>query len=340
MPFENIKMNINFDIKVSNLITLLHSVSYEATMKSTASIIVVLVGCISQFVAAQDKVCSSFCSSLGMVQSNPGKSCNDIYKTNKASRGVSGDYYIQTATGAQQVYCDMELECGSQKGGWMRIADLDTSRGDDCPSGWVKVTTPSAEALEVCEGPSNNGGCYPVLYPTHGLNYSRVCGMAKGYQKGTPDAFEAFVLFRKRTTINQAYVDGLSIVIDDNTPKHVWSYGVGNSNDDASCPCSVIRNNNNDLAGPDPQEFVKDNYYCESGNPQRTLEIDTYFTADPLWDGEGCSGTNHCCNEPGMPWFSRKFPTAVRGDIAARICRDQPFIDEGILIEQLQLYVQ
>ena len=311
-------------------------------MKSTASIIVILVGWITQtqFIMAQ-KVCSSFCSSLGMTQSNPGKSCNDIYQINRASRGMSGNYWINTTTGVHQVYCDMELECGGHKGGWMRIADLDTSRGDDCPSGWVKVTTPSVEALEVCRGSNNDAGCYPVVYPTHGVAYSRVCGMAKGYQKGTPDGFVAFTLLQTRTTIDQAYVDGLSIIIIGNTSKHVWSYGVGHSYNLSVCPCSVIRNDNGDVsAGREPQQFVKGNYYCESGNPQRTTERNTYYTTDPLWDGEGCSGTNHCCNEPGMPWFSREFPTAVRGDIAARICRDQTFFDEGILIEKLHLYVK
>ena len=69
-----------------------------------------------------------------MLQDNPGKSCDHIYQMNKASRGVSGTYWIQTSTGVHQVYYDMELECGGHKGGWMRIADLDTSRGDDYPS--------------------------------------------------------------------------------------------------------------------------------------------------------------------------------------------------------------
>ena len=81
---------------------------------------------IVQLAAAQQNTCSSFCSSLGMMQSNAGKSCDDIYKINKASRGASGDYWINTTTGVHQVYCDMELECGGHKGGWMRIADLDT----------------------------------------------------------------------------------------------------------------------------------------------------------------------------------------------------------------------
>ena len=54
---------------------------------------------------------------------------------------MSGNYWINTTTGVHQVYCDMELECGGHKGDWMRIADLDTSRGDYSPSGWTKVTS-------------------------------------------------------------------------------------------------------------------------------------------------------------------------------------------------------
>ena len=97
--------------------------------------IIAILGWACHFAGAQEKVCSSFCSSLGLLQTNPGKSCDDIYQINKASRGMSGNYWINTITGVHQVYCDMELECGGHKGGWMRIADLDTSRGHDCPSG-------------------------------------------------------------------------------------------------------------------------------------------------------------------------------------------------------------
>ena len=88
-----------------------------------------------------------------MLQSSPGKPCDDIYQINKASRRASGNYWINTTTGVHQVYCDMELECGGHKGGWMRITDLDTSRGDDCPSGWTNITTPNElphPAIPVC----------------------------------------------------------------------------------------------------------------------------------------------------------------------------------------------
>ena len=79
--------------------------------------------------------------------------------------------------GVHQVYCDMELECGGHKGGWMRIADLDTSRGDDCPSGWTKKSTPVA----ACIAPSSNAGCYSTNFSTLSIPYSKVCGMAVGY---------------------------------------------------------------------------------------------------------------------------------------------------------------
>ena len=61
-------------------------------------------------VSNAENVCSNFCSALGMLNSTPGISCSDIYQISKATRGVSGNYWIQNVNGtAEQVYCDMEL---------------------------------------------------------------------------------------------------------------------------------------------------------------------------------------------------------------------------------------
>ena len=76
---------------------------------------------------------------LGLLRSNPGKSCDDIYQINKASRGASGNFWINTTTGVLEVYCDMKLECGGHKGGWMRIADLDASKENDCPQDGLRL---------------------------------------------------------------------------------------------------------------------------------------------------------------------------------------------------------
>ena len=171
----------------------------------TKVVVIAIMGWVCHLVAAQEKTCSAFCSSLGMSQSNPGKSCDDIYQINKVSRGASGNYWINTITGVHQVYCDIELECGGHKGGWMRIADLDTSRGDDCPSGWTKITTPVA----ACIAPSSNAECYSTNITTLSIPYSKVCGMAVGYQKSTTDGFSG-LNFASRS-IDGPYVDGISI---------------------------------------------------------------------------------------------------------------------------------
>ena len=134
-----------------------------------------------------------------MLQSTPGKSCNDIYQVNKVR--VSGNYWINTTNGVHQVHCDMELECGGHKGGWMRIVDLDSSRGDDCPLGWTKITTPVA----ACKAPNNDPGCYSTNFSTLSIPYSKVCGMAVGYQVGLTDAFSP------ARSINGPYVDSFSI---------------------------------------------------------------------------------------------------------------------------------
>jgi len=268
-----------------------------------------------------------------MLESNPGRSCDDIYQINKASRGASGDYWIQTTTGVHQVYCDMELECGGHKGGWMRVANFSTGSGDNCPMGWTKITTPTDPvfpSVDVCRSPNDASGCYPTMFPTFGVNYYKICGMASGYQKGTPDAFVG------PKDINGAYVDGLAITVG-NPRQHIWTYAVGISESDVSttnnCPCAGNQ-------GRNPFPFIGNDYYCESGTTGEIL-FDINYTNDPLWDGEGCVGANNnCCTSPGMPWFLRQFPVSLNGDIEARICTNEVYSNEGILIDQLQLYVQ
>ena len=114
-------------------------------------------------VTAEEKVCSSFCSSL---QSSRRMSCADIYQINRASRGVSGLYWTSTTSGLHQVNCDMELECGGQKGGWTTTAKLDTSKGDSCPSGWTRITTPEDLPKVVFQSGNDVDECYLAIFTT------------------------------------------------------------------------------------------------------------------------------------------------------------------------------
>ena len=227
----------------------------------------------------------------------------------------------------------MELECGGHKGGWMRIVDLDTSRGDNCPTGWTKTTTPNTSgnpATDVCRSTSSNAGCYSTHFTVNGTSYYKICGRVRGYQKGTTDGF-----YPALNSINGIYVDGVSITIG-SPRKHVWTYASGYSDGlirlSGNCPCAAGH-------GDAPDFFVKDNFYCESGTTD--VSYSTYYTGDPLWDGNGCIQTNNnCCTDIGAPWFFRQFPTVQGDNIEVRLCTNELFIDEAVVVDQVQLFVQ
>ena len=99
-------------------------------MWHTIIVAVATLGTVS-LVIAQDDTCTRYGFDIDL----PGASCADIYNKNPTSHGRSG-YYVLKTDHLFFAYCDMELDCGGTKGGWMRIADINTSRGDTCPSGW------------------------------------------------------------------------------------------------------------------------------------------------------------------------------------------------------------
>ena len=274
----------------------------------------------------------------GLKASTPGISCADIYSKNPASCGNSGEYIIKTDR-LYFVYCDMELDCKGHKG-WMRIADLNTTKGDDCPDGWVKNTAYKS----LCTG-GVTAGCYSANFSTIDTHYTKVCGQMKGYQKGSTDAFyphayaHGNINYYKPDTVSRAldgvYVDGVSITTT-SPRKHIWTYAVGTSDDHkdylTNCPCAVH-------PGPSPPVYVGQDYYCESGTTGEFGYNSLYYD-DPLWDGKQCTSENGCCSQADAPWFFRHFITKQYGAIEIRICRDQAFSDEGVGIEQLQLFVQ
>ena len=96
------------------------------------SIIIALAILGTSLAMAQDDTCTRYGFDIDL----PGTSCVDIYNKNPTSHGRSG-YYVLKTDRVFIAYCDMELECGGIKGGWMRIADIDTSRRDTCPSRWT-----------------------------------------------------------------------------------------------------------------------------------------------------------------------------------------------------------
>ena len=282
-----------------------------------------VIWCLVAVMAAVVTVSVAQCNYTQHGSTLTGKSCRDIYQLNPTSHGKSGYYVIKIDGQPNFVYCDMEMECGGEKG-WMRVASVDAAK-HSCPAGWMKITSPVA----ACRAPSDNAGCYSAHFSTHQVPYSRVCGKIIGYQKGRPNAFLATA-----HSIDGPYVDGVSITYGF-PRKHIWTYAIGfiETGSRHCCPCTISR-------GHLPPSFVHENYYCESGSSSSNPSSDSYWTTDPVWDGEGCPSKNSCCSEPNLPWFYRQIPITSDKFLEARICRDEAFSNEGVLVKEIQLYVQ
>ena len=218
-----------------------------------------------------------------------GLSCVDIYNNNHENDNKNGYYPINNN---QWTFCNMTaiaaglftFTCAGVRGEWRRIAKFNISAGDNCPNGWSKS---SQSDVSFCRPPNDHRGCYPTTFSTNHTDYQRVCGRARGYQKGTPDGLHG-------SNIDGVYVDGLSIT-HGSPRQHIWTYAVGYSDLGTSCPCATTPE------GATPSA-VGSNYYCESGSQGSTGQF-TYYLSDPLWDGSGCPSGNNCCSNINLPWF-------------------------------------
>ena len=220
-------------------------------------------------------------------------------------------------------------ECGD--GMWYSIASTDmTDPQQQCPTAWREYNEGSVRA---CGRPvTNSSSCANTPYSI-GHQYSKVCGRAIGYQVGPVHG-----IFTNRT-INQNYVDGVSITYGRNPRQHIWTYIAGlTENGTASrrrnCPCS-------DSLGRQPPDFVNNSYHCESANPSDVTDSPgSLYSRDKLWDGQQCSNEGNCCISESLPWFSVTLPNPVSDDIEVRICSHDSTATADTLVEQLDIFVQ
>ena len=264
-----------------------------------------------------------------------GSSCEDIYNNNPETGDKSGYYRINES---HWTYCNMTAiaigdlisTCAGVGGGWKRIVNINISAGDDCPGEWRKATQ---SGISFCRIASNDQyTCSSANFSTNGISYQRVCGRARGYQKG-----DTFAFYGSHSSVNKMidedYVCGLSITYSSNPRQHIWTFASGRGeryDNPWNCPCTTT-------AGLSPPSFVGNNYYCESAS-WYCCNLDTYYLNDTLWDGAGC--IDNCCDDTTQPWFYRQLNQITQDDIEARICMYGDFSARSTLIDQLELYIQ
>ena len=88
-----------------------------------------------------------------------------------------------------------------------------------------------------------------VHYPTHSIQYSKLCGRVIGYQVGDTNGLGVF----PKDDINSAYVDGISLT--HGTPRqHIWTFGASRDTATNDCRCNRLRT------------FVMEHYFCDTAN--------------------------------------------------------------------------
>ena len=228
-------------------------------------------------------------------------------------------------------------QCGD--GLWYRVAHLNMSNSThQCPSPWMEIRSTSVRTCG--RSTSTDASCSSEKFSTRALQYSKVCGRVIGYQYGNPGAFNLF----ERPPTNSPddnYVDGVSVT--HGIPRtHIWTYAAGVSgaasfDHEGNCPCANPAATTNVL----PPHFVGDNYFCESGNQEKTTEVSDLLEDDPLWDGEQCEG--ECCsrvNGKFPPWFSVTLPNLTSDDVEVRICGDEGTDSEDTPVQLLEIFIQ
>ena len=185
----------------------------------TSSIVTAAVSLLLlQLAAATEDICQQNmddCICRG-TYSRGASSCKETFNRNPNS--PSG-YYWRDSSPTELMYCAMNLtRCGSTIGGWTRVAHIDmTSPEGTCPSPLETIASPRS-----CSK-AGGAGCSSVNFSTFGGLFTKVCGRAMGYQRGSTDAFAVFA--NLGTDINDPYVDGLSITYHDNSSRqHLWTY--------------------------------------------------------------------------------------------------------------------
>ena len=274
----------------------------------------------------------------GSTPSHPAASCKEIKKLNPT---VPSGYYWLRGTGDSPVhmYCDMSRSCGGITGGWMRVTRLNmTNSSHTCPAGLKLLTTPK----RLCAKNIDGGGCSSATFNLHGVRYTHVCGKIIGYQQGSIDAFWPYY-WNRILTIDDNYVDGISLTHGRNPRKHIWTFVAAlhevlsryiTGGRHAICPCTNIHNT---VTIPIPP-YVGSDYFCDTAS--ETAYQNKFYPDDPLWDGQGCGRLNTCCSFNNPPWFMKELPSSTSDDIEMRLCSDETRSGEDINFETVELYVR
>ena len=214
---------------------------------------------------------------------------------------TSGYYWVMSSNGySVRVYCDMTKSCGTVTGGLSRVAILNN---ETRPQLCIDSFTTTNENTR-CVRSTENAGCSNIIFSVMNIPYSHICGTVQASWFDSPDGFTGTQ--RPSRTINDNYVDGISLTYGTSNKTHIWTFIADGARSIQNCPRQV------------PQ-YVGSDYTCL--NPESS-----------------CTSSSSSCYSP----FFRLLQQPVTEDIELRLCRDQQREGpgrEGIYLGNLEIYV-
>ena len=215
-------------------------------------------------------------------------------------------------------YFNMNFPCKGITGGWRRIAYLNQSdpSSTHCPGQLTARPDPPS-----CIHGESTPGCSEVIYINRGPPYAHICGKINAIQSGSPDGFQSFSEHSPPPTIEENYVDGVSLTYGTNPRKHIWTFSAtGTGRTMQRC----------DSCNIDRPSFVETSHYSCTSN-ERCNTNTNIVCAGLLWNGTQCTGN---------ATFYRQLPQPTSADIEMRVCRDESKLNEDILLTVVEIYVQ
>ena len=241
-------------------------------------------------------------ATFGRSRLAPVHSCQAIHMLQPSF--TSGYYWVSSSNGSSvRVYCDMTKSCGTVTGGLTRVAILNNeTRRQLCTDNFT-----TTDENTRCVRSTEDAGCSTIVFPVMNIPYSHICGTVQAFWFGTPDGFTGSER-SSTTTINDNYVDGISLTYGTSNKTHIWTFIADSFQNNQNPPRQV-------------PGYVGDHYSCLN-----------YMSL--------CTSNARLCYSP----FIRLLQQPVTEDIELRLCRDQHRVtgtgSEGIYLGNLEIYVR
>eukprot|EP00033_Pygsuia_biforma_P002789 GCRY01003080.1.p1 GENE.GCRY01003080.1~~GCRY01003080.1.p1 ORF type:complete len:303 (-),score=30.82 GCRY01003080.1:17-925(-) len=246
-----------------------------------------------------------------LVAQHSGKflNCKDVY-----SQGYPSGYYIfSTSTGS---------------GSWKYCAEGFTrvmlwNPAVTCGGGELKNMLIEDKTIPLCHFSEGSYQMTVSDYLYFDQQYEQLKGRVKAYSIGGIDSFYEYS--HVEATIDERYVDGISITLGSSTRQHVFTYAISSSlSGQYGCPCFP--------EGSPAPPYVGDNYYCT----YTETAIDQLLFNYPL-----CDLMESCCGAvDSRPEFSVTLPTYNHKTDPLEIRGLRSAFDEDIFLLEIELFAK